>query len=212
MEEAVVYLAMAAAVVVAVVMAIAYVLAGIYAAIAFVATAFFAAGDAIFGVRAAGGSPSLLWCLAGALLGAAWGWHSVMPIYGLRRWRPLMPLACVLLATGAAFLPTAEQRRAAAPPVETVVATPSPVPATAPAIPTVAGPGTIKVASSPSGLPIYFDGVATGQVTPYTFSRMSGEVVISVKAPNGAKKYVRLNIVAGQWQKTWLNLKDSAGD
>jgi hypothetical protein len=46
--------------------------------------------DGLFGARLIPGAPWLMWLLWGALIGAAVGFWTVAPVYGLRKQRPLL--------------------------------------------------------------------------------------------------------------------------
>lgn len=73
---------------------------GLYAAIAVFAYTLFVGLDVAFGAAIIPGAPWLMWAFWGAAIGAALGFWTIAPVYGLRGHRPLiaaLPFAAMLL-------------------------------------------------------------------------------------------------------------------
>ena len=97
MEEAIAWVLVVLALLVALPFVIHYILIGIYWLLAAVSYLFFAAMDGLCSAALLPESPWLMWLIWGAVIGAALGFWTVAPIYGLRRQRVWIAAAPFLL-------------------------------------------------------------------------------------------------------------------
>ena len=99
MEEAIAWILIIIALLVALPFVIKYILIGIYWFISVVAYLFFGLMDELTSAPFLPAAPWAMWLIWGAMIGAALAFWTVAPIYGLRKYRAWIVAAPFLLMT-----------------------------------------------------------------------------------------------------------------
>lgn len=97
MEEAIAWILVIIAFLVALPFILKYILIGIYWFFAVVSHQFFGAMDELSSASLIPGAPWVMWLIWGAVIGAALAFWTLAPIYGLRKQRAWIALAPFLL-------------------------------------------------------------------------------------------------------------------
>jgi len=106
-EEGIAWILVGIAVLVALPFVLRYILIGIYWFFAVVAHHFFGVMDELSSAPLLPGAPWVAWMLWGAVIGAALGFWTVAPIYGLRKqrtWIALLPFVLMAVMAGTRLL------------------------------------------------------------------------------------------------------------
>lgn len=99
MEELIAWILVIAAVVIVLPFIIHWVIAGLYCFLAAVGWGSYFTLDQFFNAAFIPSAPWVMWMIAGGMIGAALGFWTLAPVYGLRRYRLLIVLAPFFLTT-----------------------------------------------------------------------------------------------------------------
>lgn len=104
MEEAVIWMIIALFVCIIGVAAHHLIIPGIFWFIAILSLTIFTILDTVFSASLIPHAPWVMWCIWGIVLGGAFGFWTIAPVYGLRKNRPLILLVPVGLMTIVALI------------------------------------------------------------------------------------------------------------